>query len=495
MRIRVGTILVLFLATALAGCASESGTPNDSDLNPNPAPVALPPTGGATATLGGGNGTLFELPLGELPISDIRYLGVSTFEPTIASDADGCLYYTHYQGTGTGTRIMKSCDQAETWADIGPNLIADGPQGDEPCFRNSNDPFVHVDTDTGRVFSSDLHALVTSTLHFTDNKGDSWTCNVLGGGVPPGVHDHQSVITAKPRLVQTVGYENMVYYCINRVGDSSCATSINGGLGFGPMVTVFPGVAPRGGVTSPLDNVCGGLTGHAASDNEGRVFFPRSFCGSAQVGITDDDGLTWTPVTIDETKGVQQHEVRIAADDAGNVYAFWIGADYLPYLSVSTDHGYTWGTPLMVGPSTEFGAGRPAIEAGAEGQVVIAYIGYEHEAGAEAPAEAMRWNGYMGIIHNALNATPTVFTVKAKETPIDEGRDCSSARCGGIGDFIDVTIDPEGRPWAAFSDQCTGEEGACGNSAAAFTQTLMQGRSLRTGAPLSMLGAPVPAAA
>ncbi len=491
MRIRVGTILTLLLATALAGCASDPNSTTDTDASGNPAPIALPPVGAATATLGGGNGTLFELPAGELPVSAMRYLGTSTFEPTIGSDADGCLYFTQFRGTGAGTRIMMSCDQGDAWTDIGPNL----PTEAGPCFPNSNDPFVHVDYDTGRVFSSDLHALVTSTLHFTDDKGASWTCNVLGGGVPPGVHDHQSIITAAPRLVQTVGYENVVYYCINRVGDSSCATSINGGIGFGPMVTVFPGVAPRGGVTSPLDSVCGGLTGHAASDNEGRVFFPRSFCGSAQVGITEDDGLTWTGVVIDETKGVQGHEVRIASDDAGNVYAFWIGADFLPYLAVSTDHGFTWGEPIMVGPSTEFGAGRPAIEAGADGNVVLAYIGYEHEAGADAPAAEMKWNGYMGIVYNALDANPTIFTVKAKATPIDDGRNCAFDRCGGIGDFIDVTIDPEGRPWAAFSDQCNGEDNACSNNAAAFTQTLKQGRSLRTGLPLTPLGVVVVAMA
>ncbi len=481
MRFRVGTTLVLLLATVLAGCASDSPTDTGDDPTKNPPPVALPPKGAATAT-GGSNGSMLQLPVNEIPVSSMHYLGFSTFEPTIAADANGCLYYTSFEFTGT--RIVMSCDQAQTWTDIGPDNAAG-----THCFPNSNDPFVHVDYDTGRVFSSDLHYLITSTLHYTDDQGATWMCNVLGAGVPPGVHDHQSIITAKPRLVETVGYENVVYYCINRVGDSSCATSLTGGLGFGPMVTVFPGVAPRGGATSPLDNLCGGLTGHAASDNEGRVFFPRSFCGSAQVGITEDDGLTWTQVVIDETVGVQQHEVRIASDEAGNVYAFWIGADYLPYLAVSNDNGFNWGKPIMVGPSTAFGAGRPAIDATADGSVVIAYIGYESEAGRDEAPQAMEWNAYMGVIYNAADPDPTIFTVKAKDEPIDVGRDCSRDRCGGIGDFIDVTIDPEGRPWAAHSDQCAGEDNSCSNNAAAFTQTLLQGRSLRTGLPLSPLGA------
>ncbi len=474
MRVRAFVTVLTLAAVVLSGCASEA-----SEKEPVQAIPEVKPGIVGSGTLAGLNGTLYDLLPEEVPTGALRYLGVSTFEPTVGSDADGCLYYTHYRGTGTGTRIYMSCDVGATWNDIGPNLVADGPAGDEPCFRNSNDPFVHVDKDTGRVFSSDLHALVTSTLHFTDDKGETWTCNVLGGGLPPGVHDHQSVTTGVPRNLETVGYPNMVYYCVNRVADSWCSTSINGGLGFGPAITVFTGVSPRGGPTSAVDNVCGGLTGHVETDHEGRVYFPRSYCGEAMVGISEDDGVTWTTSTIDSTVGVQQHEVRIAADAAGNVYAFWVGADYKPYLSVSKDHGSTWSTPVDVAPPEVTGAGRPAIAAGADGSVVVAYIGFENAAGPETPAEKMEWYAYLGVLYNAADEAPTVFTAKPIDTPIDAGRDCSSARCGGIGDFIDVTIDPEGRPWAAFSNQCGTDACAGGvSSNNAFVATLESGRSL-----------------
>lgn len=499
MRIKALLGTLMMSAVVLAGCAADDSTGETQDTRDVPEVPEVPAATAVHRVSGNVTAPDLPIPAGLVPVGTGRYIGTSTFEPSIGADADGCLYMTSYRGTGTGTRIYKSCDQAESWADIGPNLIADGPQGDEPCFRNSNDPFVHVDMDTGRVFSSDLHALVTSTLHYTDDQGDSWTCNVLGGGVPPGVHDHQSITTGTPRTVPTVGYDNVVYYCVNRVSDSWCSASYDGGLGFGPAVTVFAGVANRGPVGGdPLESFCGGLTGHVETDNAGRVFFPKNQCGQAQVGVSEDDGLMWTTHVIDATVGVQAHEVRIAADDADNVYAFWIGADDLPYLSISRDHGVTWEGPHQVGPPDLTAAGRPAIAAGAEGNVVVAYIGMTVEGGRQDPAQEMAWYAYMGVLYDAHEGDPTVFTVKAKEDPIDIGRDCASARCGGIGDFIDATVDRDGRPWAAFGDQCTEgcEDGLDGN--VGFVGTLDTGKSMLGDAallPLDTVAVPANATA
>jgi hypothetical protein len=427
------------------------------------------------------------------PVGAARYLPVSTFEPTIGSDQDGCLYFTHFRGTGTGTRIYMSCDQAATWQEIGPNL----PLGGAVCFPNSNDPYVHVDRDTGRVFASDLHALVTSTLHYTDDKGATWQCNPAGGGNPPGVHDHQTVATGAPRLVQTVGYPNVVYYCVNRVADSVCASSLDGGVGFGPFVMVYPGVESPGEGQPP--QLCGGLHGHVETDLEGRVLLPKGQCGKPEVAVSEDDGLTWSRAIVSPDTGIMGHEVRVAADAEGNLFAFYIGDDGLPYLGRSTDHGQTWDQPFMVAPPGVTAASFPAVYAGAGGKVAVAYIGITHRDGYDAEPEEMAWNAYLTVSVDALAQDPLFATVQANQPddPVARGT-CGNSRCGGLGDFIDMTIDPEGRPWAAFADMCRDDcldPDATENDGGtvAFTGTLLQGPSLTTGLTLERLDPlPVP---
>lgn len=341
-------VALLMLGALLAGCLDEDdgspqGTPIGSGL-PEDATVAtyhraptaehpevrlvLPAVADAAA----------------VPVGAARYLPVSTFEPTIGADPDGCLFFTHFRGTGTGTRIFMSCDQAATWDEIGPNL----PIGGQVCFPNSNDPYVHVDRDTGRVFASDLHALVSSTLHYTDDKGASWQCNPGGGGTPPGVHDHQTVATGAPRTLPTVGYPNVVYYCVNRVADSVCSSSLDGGLGFGPLILVYPGVESPGEGQPP--ELCGGLHGHVETDLEGRVLLPKGQCGKPEVAVSENDGLTWGRAIVSTDTGIMGHEVRVAADAGHNLYAFYIGDDGLPYLGRSTDNGQSWDQPWMVAP-------------------------------------------------------------------------------------------------------------------------------------------------
>lgn len=492
-------VAILVFGALGAGCLDDG----DGDGSGDPVPVGAAFPDDATAAVYHFAPTLEHpevraaMPLvtdsALVPVGAARYLPVSTFEPTIGSDPDGCLFFTHFRGTGTGTRIFMSCDQAATWEEIGPGLGV----GASPCFPNSNDPYVHVDRDTGRVFASDLHALVSSTLHYTDDKGATWQCNPAGGGLPPGGQDHQTVATGAPRTVTTVGYPNVVYYCINRVGDSSCSTSLDGGIGFGPQVTVYPGVESPGEGQPPA--LCGGLHGHVETDLEGRVFMPKGQCGKPEVAVSENDGLTWSRAVVSTDTGVMGHEVRVAADAAGNVYAFYIGADGLPYLGRSTDHGQSWDQPFMVAPPGVTATSFPAVYAGAEGKVAVAYIGLTHPDGYDAEPEEMAWNAYITVTGDALSADPLFATVLANqpEDPIARGV-CGNSRCGGLGDFIDMTIDPEGRPWAAFADMCRADclqPGAAENDGGTigFTGTLLQGFSLANDGPLTRLEAlPVP---
>jgi hypothetical protein len=79
----------------------------------------------------------------------------------------------------------------------------------------------------------------------------------------------------------------------------------------------------------------------------------------------------------------------------------------------------------------------------------------------------------MGIITDTYAENPLITTVavNVKSDYLDETEDCGSVRCGGFGDFIDVVIDVEGRPWIALSHNIYNTEAIIG--------TLVTGPSLR----------------
>jgi hypothetical protein len=99
--------------------------------------------------------------------------------------------------------------------------------------------------------------------------------------------------------------------------------------------------------------------------------------------------------------------------------------------------------------------------AGDEGRVAVAYLATPdtEQQSNDAPPWA-RWYLYLGFLEDALAPQPAVRTVRATEHPVQLGAICTR----GIGcpngegrnllDFIDVTVLPDGRVAAAFTDGC-----------------------------------------
>lgn len=416
----------------LTGVAYQAPAPGLFDANLSP-PVPVTPS--------------FPLPVGLQRTSPME-----SFEPTIGVTSDGAVFLSTFQyHLPTGISLLqRTTDGGLTWEDVTPMI---GPVTFPP---QSNDPYVHVDPDTDRIFLSDLQALVCSTLSFSDDGGNSWTPSPLGCGLPGGGQDHQTIFTAKPRTLTTVDYPNLVYYCINRVADSSCATSVNGGLSFGPLrPLVFNGaeLCSDPSPENPFPNIAGGLHAHGAAAPDGTAYVPKGHCGYPRVAITQDDGLTWDVVTISATVPSAGHEVPFAVDEAGHAYAMWISSDELPYLAVSEDGGRTWNEPIMVAPPGVKSARWPTIAAGADGRVAMAYYGTTFDL-EEAKDGEITWNGYLTVLTDALSESPVIASATINDPADPLARGQCSGRCDGVGDFIDVVIDVEGRPWAAFVDVC-----------------------------------------
>ena len=391
--------------------------------------------------------------------------GFDTFEPTIGVTSSGAIFFTSWNGLGDGTHIIRSTDKGQTWEDVGPFGQIDEDSGQTP---NSNDPYIYVDKFTDRLVKFDMHALAAMFVEFSDNDGDSWSIPYPVEGYYV-TQDHQSIASMPPPPGVTAFHPVIYVYCINTgspAAGAQCSRSLNGGLSWDVQRLGYP---------SSSFPQCSGLHGHVAGGIDGSVYRGNPSCEGPAVYRSLDGGYSWTEHTITTDVGMQDgwhsHEVATAVDDGGNVHATWIGDDLKPWYANSQDQGETWSEPMMVAAPGVVETGFPTIFAGSEGRVVLGYIGetqdYDEENGTGG------WSGYMAIMTDSFSERPLITSVAVNnpDDPLDITPDCGDVRCGGFGDFIDVEIDDEGRPWIALAHNAAGFEEA-------IIGTLMEGPAL-----------------
>ena len=452
------------LALFAAGCV----TPDATTASTDDVAGILPSTSGVVHAVGG-----LALPAPPALVQAVGgafHTGLPASEPTIGILSDGTVFMTAnkvnptcaaagcpplpYANFNAGPTLVRSTDQGQTWEDVFPKL----PTGDSYKLRTW-DPYVFVDRDTDRVFMDDIYPIGCGFMSWSDDAGQSWGHNPASCG-NPNVNDHQTIGTGKPRVLPTVGYDNIVYRCVNNLLLTECAVSLTGGQTFLPQVPVAP------------DSGCGGITGHLESDPEGRVYLPME-CNGPAVAITEDDGQTWRIVTISEEQSLHGLHVDMAVDEAGNVYALW-EHESLPYFAFSTDQGETWSEPVMVGAPGVTMIKFNAIAAGAPGKVAFAYVGTTIPGATELPPAqcgalpalpctnpeewaSATWNAYVATIEDAFAPELVIQTVTANDPADPLARGACADRCHGMTDFIDIQIGADGRPWASFVDVCVAE--------------------------------------
>ena len=279
-------------------------------------------------------------------------------------------------------------------------------------------------------------------------------------GINSGV-DHQTIgggRFADDPLVGPVGdYPNAVYYCSQDIADALCATSVDGGRTYGPAVPVYD-------LTQ-----CGGLHGHVKVDpSSGIAYLPNKGCGGGQaVAVSEDSGLTWEvrPVT-GSTPGDSDPSVGIGSN--GTVYFGYQAADGHARVATSHDHGQTWVDGQDVG--AQLGVQNvvfPAMVAGDDDRAAFAFLG-STTGGNYQDADNFHgdWHLYIattidgGKSWKTADATPT--------DPVQRGSICTGGTtCGedrNLLDFMDITVDGEGRALVGFADGCTGACAAPGGA-------------------------------
>src|SRR5258705_2219986 len=158
------------------------------------------------------------------------------------------------------------------------------------------DPILFTDNSSrpqARTLVAQLEGLTPagSATDITDDDGATFTPSAGSG--PPSRIDHQTIGGGPFHAPLTsLVYPHAIYYCSQSVADAACELSLDGGVTFGPAVTIYTTVD------------CGGLHGHIKVAPDGTAYVPVNACGGTDL-ISHADGnqavivsgnncLTWT---------------------------------------------------------------------------------------------------------------------------------------------------------------------------------------------------------
>ncbi|HKP45212.1 MAG TPA: sialidase family protein, partial [Pyrinomonadaceae bacterium] len=337
-----------------------------------------------------------------------------------------------------------------TWTDVSGNQhIATSP-------RAFADPILFTDPRTGRTFADQLEGLTPfSTMEYTDDDGNLFVPS-QGSGIASGI-DHQTIgggplaapLTRDPSLPRPA-YPNGVYYCAQTTGPANCALSLDGGETFGPAVPIWT-------------TECGGLHGHVkVAPNDGTVYVPNKGCGGRQgIAVSTDNGESWAIRTIPGTgTGESDPSVGVATD--GTVYFGFVDGDGHPKVAVTRDKGLNWDT---LGGANFIDVGIPfniqnavfsAVVAGDPQRAAFAF----HGSPTAGPFQDSSFNGVWDLyVAHTYDGGATWTTRKATSDPTQRG--CiwlggGDNPCRNLLDFMDATIDQQGRVIVGYADGCTG---------------------------------------
>ncbi|WP_083684510.1 CARDB domain-containing protein [Massilia putida] len=310
------------------------------------------------------------------------------------------------------------------------------------------DPILWTDSKLGRTIESQLLAnpLVNSLSCYTDDDAETWT-PTQGGGVGQGV-DHQSIgggpyVSGMAPVLAT--FPHAVYYCSQSIALATCARSDNGGLTYGPSMPVY------------TIEQCGGLHGHVKVAPDGTVYLPNKSCGGRQgVAVSTDNGMIWTLRTIpNSTAGESDPSVGIGSD--GTVYFGYQNGDGHPRVAVSRDRGATWTDDQDI--SAPFGVQNvafPAVVAGDGDRAAFAYLGTTTAGNYQDAGFSGLWHLY--VAHTYDGGKSWITTDATPSDPVQAG--CiwlggGSNPCRNLLDFMDATVDAQGRVLVGYADGCT----------------------------------------
>lgn len=343
-------------------------------------------------------------------------------------------------------RVTFDSSGAATWTDVTP-----------PGSWFNLDPILATDAATGRTWAGGLET-ECSLLAATDDDGASWQPVVNACSAPS--YDHETIGSGPWHGAPPAGasYPRAVYYCAQAglvgVGGSvsvtllpleQCAVSLDGGITFSAPVPIAPTLA------------CTGATGHVKVAADGTAFVPTRGCGTRQgATFSRDNGVTWrTAIVGDAKQPPGLVDPSLATTSSGTAWFAFEDSTRHIRVARSTDGGEHWSASVDVAPALQ--GTFPAAVAKDGDRAAVAFLGTDAPGNPHAATFVGDWDVYVATTNDA-GATWTL--AKVTDDPVQRGwicvggTACSAGR--NLADFIDATLDAEGRMLVAFADGCTG---------------------------------------
>jgi len=392
-------------------------------------------------------------------------------EPLVHIDQAGNIWESGPWGFSTAQGfVARSTDSGDSFHIVSPNGLRPNP-----AASGGGDSDIITD-DQGNAYFADLEGLLAVGVAVSNDQGNIWRENSLASTLP--LDDRQWL--AVDNGATSAASDNTVFLTYRQIpGGSQILSSPGstgpfdsvGGLVYSNAATTFVGAgAPCGRLT--FDPVLRNLYLPCVQGNHVHV-------SKAHVNSGQRSGLTFSSTDTPAIPGgsVGNLFASLTTDRAGNLYVAWADpTNNNVYLTVSTNTGTSWSTPLQVNGDPANTNVMPWAIAGTSGTVDIVFYGTDVRGDPNSfpswinnrvAATSIKWFVYFVQVQAATTGAPTIYQVKASEHPTDYGQICT----GGLGcttsggdrtlaDFFSVGLDGNGAARIVLNDLTNQHHGA-----------------------------------
>src|SRR2546429_2337885 len=393
-------------------------------------------------------------------------------EPLVHIDQAGNIWETGPWGFSTAQGfVARSTDNGDSFHIVSPNGLRPNPA---PAGGGDSDI---ITDDKGRHYFQDLEGLAQIGVAASNDQDNSWR-KTFFAAMPP-VDDRQWL--AIDDGISTGVSDNTIFLSYRQIPGGSQVLSSAGSTGptdlVGGLVYTNAATSTFVGAGAP----CGRLIFDPVLRN---LYLPcvqanHIHVSKAHVNPGQRDMLAFSSTDTPSRPGgsIGNLFASLTTDQAGNVYVAWVDtANNNVYLTVSTDAGTSWSTPLQVNGDPANTNDMPLAVAGPSGTVDIGFYGTDARGDPNnfpswlnnrVAATSVKWFVYFPQVQAATTLTPTIYQVKASEHPTDYGQICT----GGLGcsvsggdrtlaDFFTLALDHDGAARIVMNDLTNQHHGA-----------------------------------